>query len=265
MSRLGVLALVVALGLGQGCSLPVQGSFVGRELPPPVQRRQTIVIIYNHGSTDMPGFRPRLPPILELARERNGDVVVYTQVRSPDSQPQGYVEAAVEFFRAEQHVPLGNIILAGNSCGGWGSLQAAAFTYPEVGGVVAFAPTCHGRLPHSSELRARRSRELGMLADRARFPALIFLYDGDSYYDLEDWDGFESRVPAGSAGLRLERVSRAEVLRVCARCIRDSHAAVWDREFANAFFDSHVQPFIERVRAEIRARTAGGGVPVGAH
>jgi hypothetical protein len=180
----GLLLLAVALGLG-GCSFPVQGAFMGRELPEVTDRTRTIVIIYNHGSTDLPGpARPRLPPILELARERNPDVVVYSQVRRQESErdrPQAYVEAAVAFFHEEQKVPLGNIILAGQSCGGWGSLQAAAFTYPEVGGVVAFAPTCHGRLPHSAELRARRTRELRMLAERARFPGLIFVYDGDRY------------------------------------------------------------------------------------
>ena len=264
MTARRALLLATALALG-GCAFPVQGAFIGRELPDPTARPRTILIIYNHGfSGDTAGtYRPRLPPIFDVALKRNADVVVYSQVRNTSRlnaiDHGAYIEAAVEFFHRRQGMPLGNIILAGQSCGGWGSLQAAAFAFPEVGGVAAFAPTCHGRLPHSSDLRARRSWELAQLAQRARFPGLIFVYEGDTYYDLGDWTGFETRLPAGSAGLRIERLPWKTVVNVCARCTRDSHGAVWDNEFAAAYFESHLQPLIERVRAGIRLRMAAVG------
>jgi hypothetical protein len=256
---IGLALLVGALAAAAGCAPAVKGAYMGRDLPPKPDRRRTIVIIYNHGfSSDSAGrYRPRLPPILETARIRNPDVVVFSQVRNTERlesvQHASYIESAVEYFE-RQGVPHGNIILAGQSCGAWGSLQAAAFVYPDVGGVVAFAPTCHGKLPHSTETRQRRASEIGQLATRARFPAVIFVYEGDSYYDLDDWRGFDAPP---EPELRVERVDRVTVMKVCARCTADSHAAVWDPHFRDTFFDTHVQPLIERVRERIRTREAG--------
>jgi dienelactone hydrolase len=191
-----------------------------------------------------------------MAGERNDDVVVFAQVRNTSRldaiHHASYIEAAVDHFEKTPGVPRRNIILAGQSCGGWGSLQAAAFTYPDIGGVVVFAPTCHGKLSHSTEIRQRRLSEIGQLAHRARFPGVIFVYEGDSFYSLADWAGF-SRDVAGVAELRVERLDRARVLQVCAGCGRDSHGAVWSARFGDAYYDSHLRPLIERVRGRIRS------------
>jgi hypothetical protein len=248
------LAVLLAAMLAGGCAFPVQGAFVGRALPERIERAQAIVVIYNHGfSTELAGrYQPRLPPILDAAQQRNADVVVFSQVRNTvrlEAVHHGsYVESAVQHFE-RLGVPRGNIILAGQSCGGWGSLQAAAHAYPDVGGVVAFAPTCHGRRPHSAETRRRRRDEIARLGHRAVFQGVIFLYEGDSYYDLEDWSGFAGQTP-----LRVERLSRDDVLHVCGHCGGDSHGAVWATAFGAAYYDSHLQPLIERVRARIRSR-----------
>jgi hypothetical protein len=250
----GLAGLLLAMGLAGGCSFPVQGAFVGRTLPPVVERGQTIVVIYNHGfSTELAGrYQPRLPPILDAAQQRNADVVVFSQVRNTvrlEAVHHGsFVQAAVQHFE-RLGVPRGNIILAGQSCGAWGSLQAAAFTYPDVGGVVAFAPTCHGRRPHTLETRMRRRAEIARLEERAVFPGVVFLYEGDSYYDVEEWRAFEPERP-----LRVQRLSREDVLHVCGHCGIDSHGAVWGQAFATAYYESHVQPLIERIRERIRSR-----------
>jgi hypothetical protein len=250
----GLAGILLAAALAGGCSFPVQGAFVGRTLPPAFERSQTIVVIYNHGfSTEWAGrYQPRLPPILDAAQQRNADVVVFSQVRNTVRLQAihhgSFVQSAVQHFE-RLGVPRGNIILAGQSCGGWGSLQAAAFAYPDVGGVVAFAPTCHGRRPHTLETRMRRRGEIAQLGQRAVFPGVIFLYEGDSYYDLEDWSGFEPERP-----LRIQRLSRHDVLHVCRHCAGDSHGAVWDQAFAAAYYDTHLQPLIERVRDRIRSR-----------
>jgi pimeloyl-ACP methyl ester carboxylesterase len=251
----------VALALAS-CAFPVEGRFIGAPLGGERDPRQTVLIIFNHGfSSENAGqYTPALPPILEAARARNPDVVVFSQVRNTSRleavHHASYIEAAIEQFTTRDHMPVENIILAGQSCGGWGSLQAAAFTYPRIGGVVVFAPTCHGRLPHSTETRTRRSREIAQLAERVRFPAVIFLYEGDSYYQLGDWDGFDAAAGRLSPALRVERVSRDVVFRVCPRCARDSHGAMWGEPFAPAYYGTHLQPLIERVREGIRARSA---------
>lgn len=256
------LTLALLALLAGACAYPVEGDFAGR----PLDRRQnpatTIVIIHNHGfsSANAGRYRPVTPPILRLAAERNADVVVFSQVRNTANltaaDHAAYVASAIAYFHRERGVPIENIILAGQSCGAWGSLQAAAFTYPEIGGVLGFAPTCHGKLPHPPEVRQRRALELGELAARLHTPGTIFLYEGDSYYDVTEWDPFEAHLNGSAPGLHVERVSRARVLELCARCAADSHGAYWDPRFVGAFYEGRVQALIDRVRTRIRARTA---------
>src|SRR5713226_5871861 len=216
---LGRPACLAALALAAtSCTFPVEGQFAGRSLADRADPTRTIVLIYNHGfSRDTAGtYKPGVPPILQLAVDRNPDVVLFSQVRNASrlerTHHSDYIESAVELFRRRDGVPLENIILVGQSCGGWRSLQAAAFVYPGVGGVLAFAPACHGQLPHSGAVR---------------------------------------RAP----DLKLERLARGRVLEVCSRCGRDSHGAMSDARFGAAFFASHVQPLIDRVRKRIRARS----------
>ena len=264
VSRCCLRSLVVAaLALVTGaCMFLVEGKFINRQLPDPIARRRTIVIIYNHGfSSETAGtYDSRLPPILQTAGERNGDVVVFAQVRNTSKleavHHSSYVEAAVEHFEKVHGVPRANIILAGQSCGGWGSLQAAAFTYPDVGAVVAFAPTCHGRLPHSTETRQHRLAEIAQLEQRATFSGVIFVYEGDSYYVLNDWAAFAAAASLATR-LRVERLDRDAILKLCRRCDRDSHGAVWDTKFADTYYDSHLRPVIERVRGRIASREGG--------
>jgi len=261
MLRRALAPALLALAAG-ACAFPVEGDFAGRRLDPHLNPAMTIVIIHNHGfsSARAGTYRPVTPPILKLAADRNPDVVVFSQVRNTTHltavDHSAYIESAVAHFHRARGVPLENIILAGQSCGGWGSLHAVAFSYPTVGGVLGFAPTCHGKLPHSTAVRERRAQELAQLGERLRAPGAIFLYEGDSYYTVAEWEAFESRINGRAPDLRVERVSRTRVLELCGRCGTDSHGAYWDERFASAFFESHVQALIEQVRARLRARTA---------
>jgi hypothetical protein len=108
--------------------------------------------------------------------------------------------------------------VSGQSCGAWGSLQTAAFRYPNIGDIVAFAPTCHGRRPHAPRLRARRGEEILAIARQLRAPGMLFLYEGDP----------STPSTTGPASRR--------------------------RRFADAFFET--QPLIDAVRGRIRAQGA---------
>jgi dienelactone hydrolase len=241
------------------CGVVVEGELRGRPLNVDLDPSRVIVVIWNHGfSPEAAGtYRPEAPEIIDRLLERNRDVVLFKQLRNAtwlgELDHSAYVDAAIASLISTQHVPVENIILSGQSCGAWGSLQTAAFRYPDVGGVVAFAPTCHGKLPHPSRLRARRGEEIDALARRLRAPGALFVYEGDSFYSVQDWARFES-FPH-DPDLRIERLSRARVLEVCASCVADSHSAVWGDGFADAFFESHLQRLIDRVRARIHART----------
>src|SRR5436309_10715955 len=132
-------ALLAAVALvATSCAFPVEGRFAGSSVADRADPTRTIVLIYNHGfSRERAGsYEALVPPILQQALERNPDVVLFSQVRNTSrlrrTQHGAYIEAAIEQFRRRDGVPLENIILVGQSCGGWGSLQAAAFTYPSV-------------------------------------------------------------------------------------------------------------------------------------
>ncbi|HET7876962.1 MAG TPA: hypothetical protein VFN71_15670 [Methylomirabilota bacterium] len=259
LRRAAALSLL-PVSLAVGCSYPVEGRFMGRELGETGPPARTILILYNHGFSPAAAgrYRPWAPPIIREAQLRNPDVVVFAQVRNASHMTPldhaSFAEAAVEEFR-RRGVPPANIILAGQSCGAWGSLVAAAFTYPDIGGVLAIAPTCHGRLPHYTAVRDRRAQQIAQIAERARFPGRILLYEGDLSYTLEEWDQFERVSGALAPDLRIQRIRRKRVLEVCgARCQRDSHPAVLGPGFAPAFYAADLQPLIEQVRAGIRAR-----------
>jgi dienelactone hydrolase len=256
------LVLALLLLAVTACGVVVEGELRGRPLNVDLDPRKTIVVIWNHGfSAEAAGtYRPEAPPIIDRIVERNRDVVLFKQLRNAtwlgELDHSAYVDAAIASLVADQHVPVQNIILTGQSCGAWGSLQTAAFHYPDVGGVIAFAPTCHGRLPHSPWIRSRRGDDIAAIARVLRAPGTLFLYEGDSFYSVQDWAGFESRAHSRPPGLRVERLSRDEVLKVCGACVADSHSAVWGDDFADAFFETHLQPLIDAVRERIRGADA---------
>lgn len=249
------LALAFALLALSACGVVVEGELQGRALDVEVDPTRVIVVIWNHGfSPEAAGtYRPEAPAIIERLVEKNRDVVLFKQLRNAarlgELDHAAYVDAAIASLVSIQHVPVENIILSGQSCGAWGSLQTAAFRYPDVGGVIAFAPTCHGQLPHPGWLRARRAEEIGSLARRLRAPGTLFVYEGDSFYAADDWASF-----APETDLRVERITRDRVRELCRACTGDSHSAVWGDGFADAYYDSRLQPLIERVRERIRAR-----------
>lgn len=185
MSRTSVCRLLWLLGLLEIClscaTLPVKGEFFST----PLEERdpaRTILIIFNHGySPDKATtYKPRFPPILQRATAQENDVVLFSQVRNMavlhrDDHRQ-FVEAAIAWFHSQYKIPVEQIILAGESCGGWGALQAAAWTYPQIGGVTAFTPTCHGQLVQQSPWGATQwSQAIGELARLLRPPTLIFV------------------------------------------------------------------------------------------
>jgi len=258
-ARAGLAAALVVLALS-ACGIVVEGELAGRPLRAETDPGGVIVVIWNHGfSPEAAGtYRPEAPPIIERLVERNRDVVLFKQLRNAAwlgaLDHAAYVDAAIASLTATQRVPVENIVLAGQSCGAWGSLQTAAFRYPNVGGVIAFAPTCHGRLPHGGPLRARRAEEIAAISRGLRAPGTLFVYEGDAFYSADDWDAFAADPAPRTAGLHLERLTRERVLEVCRACVADSHSAVWGDGFADAYFDGHLQPLIERVRERIRAR-----------
>jgi len=259
LATAGLVVLIVAV---TACGIVVEGQLEGRPLNVDLDARRTIVVIWNHGfAPEAAGtYRPQAPPIIERIVERNRDVVLFKQLRNGtwlgELDHSAYVDAAIASLVSEQRVPVANIILAGQSCGAWGSLQTAAFHHPNIGGILAFAPTCHGQLPHSARLRARRNGDIAAIARGLRAPGTLFLYEGDSFYSVQDWAGFEAKTSSRPPGIRVERLTRDRVLKVCHACATDSHSAVWGEAFADAFFETHLQPLIDSLRERISSQAS---------
>src|SRR2546425_2014954 len=142
LTLLPALALVAA-----ACApYPVEGDFAGRPLNGHEDPGRTIVLIHNHGFSRAHAgtYRPVTPPILRLAGDRNPDVVVFSQVRNlanpTAADHAAFIASAVAYFHAERGVPIENMILAGQSCGGGGFPYAAAVTLPTIRGAVSVAP-----------------------------------------------------------------------------------------------------------------------------
>src|SRR5256885_561251 len=113
----------------------------------------------------------------------------------------------------------------------------------------------HGfSLPHPPAVRARRAWELARLAERLRAQGTIFLYEGDSYYDVAEWDAFTAHLAPRAPWLQVVRVGRPQILALCDACGRDSHGAYWDRRFAEAVFEDHVPRAIDGGRGRVPAR-----------
>src|SRR2546428_4964401 len=146
--RQPLLLLALALTAAACASYTVEGDFAGRPLDGHTEPALTIVLIHNHGfSRAQAGtYRPATPPILRFAADRNPDVAVFSQVRNTANPTAAdhaaFIESAVAHFHTERGVPIENIILAGQSCGGWGSPHPAAHTYPLISGVRALATIC---------------------------------------------------------------------------------------------------------------------------
>src|SRR2546430_5135572 len=159
LTLLPALALVAA-----ACApYPVEGDFAGRPLNGHEDPGRTIVLIHNHGFSRAHAgtYRPVTPPILRLAGDRNPDVVVFSQVRNlanpTAADHAAFIASAVAYFHAERGVPIENMILAGQSCGGGGSLYAAALTHPTIRGRLPVPPTCPRQPPRPPPGRARRA------------------------------------------------------------------------------------------------------------
>jgi hypothetical protein len=75
---------------------------------------------------------------------------------------------------------------------------------------------------------------------------VLFLYEGDSYYDLSDWTKFESRV-AAVPELKVVKLSRIEVMKICPR--------LWGDGFEGAHYDAYLQPMLDRIREKIKSRS----------
>src|SRR2546430_6556488 len=144
LTLLPALALVAA-----ACApYPVEGDFAGRPLNGHEDPGRTIVLIHNHGFSRAHAgtYRPVTPPILRLAGDRNPDVVVFSQVRNlanpTAADHAAFIASAVAYFHAERGVPIENMILAGQSCGGGGPPQPAALPYPPHRALSPPPPTC---------------------------------------------------------------------------------------------------------------------------
>lgn len=212
--RLGLLALVLLVV--QGCvshslllgAADDQTSDILQLADP----GQYVYLIYNHGSLPedqrdlcnpksrwLPG---RVPPVVALMDGLEIDtrsVVVYAlcsivPARFDNNDPSqikvrlrvGELSGLVDGLH-RRGVPSRQIFLVGHSAGAWAALLFQRQKPEAINAVVGFAPAFAGVKDLRNEhWTAIRQRHQNWLADATSSPALLYGFNGDPYYSLED-------------------------------------------------------------------------------
>lgn len=226
----------------------------GSEEPVPIaDPRNTIVVIYTHGSDiaarpDTCNMRQVNSPagVPDVIHVLNGSVIQQRRVVvdgycTPSSttrysreamlrEPKVMQRARDLAGRARAYVAMGvpprQIFLSGTSAGGWAALHVLRDNPGAYGGAIVFAPAtagpAAGRPPREVE---NRRQQVLLLQNARRLDAMIFAFDRDTY-ETPDALRFLASVP----GVRFEQRPSDQIEGV--RCTLPAHVLVRDACFA---------------------------------
>lgn len=275
-----LIAILVMLLFFSGCAIQGNSRIYGAALPmvegnqslPLVSSlRDSVVIIYNHGSlsedkTDpcfpgssfMPGGLPQLVKSFAHKQIARHPVTVYVlcskipgRLKLRHTQDNLKIRLRVEEITVEVKrlrkagIPGRNIFLAGHSAGGWASLLIERENPELVNGVIAFSPAFAGVKHRRNEKWQRfRDEHQAYLESADELSALVYAFQSDPYNSREDL-GFLSEIPGVSFKALPTGNSRSEFT-----CYR-GHRAAFRRCFAEAH-TGEVFDFIESRFLEAR-------------
>jgi pimeloyl-ACP methyl ester carboxylesterase len=244
---------------GRDCQIIVRDCLAptasyGSEEPVPIaDPRNTIVLIYTHGSDiagrpDTCNMRQVNAPagVPDVIHVLNGSTIQQRRVVvdgycTPSSttrysresmlrEPKVMQRARDLAGRARAYVAMGvparQIFLSGTSAGGWASLHVLRENPGVYGGAVVFAPATAGptagRPPR--EVESRRQQVL-LLQNARRLDAMVFAFERDTYENPE-----ALRFLANVPGVRFEQRPSDQIDGV--RCTMPPHVLVRDACFA---------------------------------
>jgi pimeloyl-ACP methyl ester carboxylesterase len=169
----------------------------GAETARPAQDRDSVVLIFNHG-TARPARRHEcneerdVPRVVREIADENDWTVHYLCSEQTDEGVRGSytykradeILAVVAQYR-QRGVPARRIFLLGHSAGGWSSLMAARKDHSGFNAIVAFAPAFAGPRHEEEQFpiwrRQLQPQQIAHLARAPRIDALIFAYVDDTF------------------------------------------------------------------------------------
>ena len=158
------------------------------------------VVVINHGKAiGNPRFQERYRPLFAVRYFMQRGYLVAVPMRQGFSKSTGNyigagcnvesngrvqaedVQAVLDYLVAQPHVDKDNILVMGQSHGGWTTLAFGALNYPGVKGLVNFAGGL--KQDQCAGWEGTLARAAGSYGEETKLPSLWFYGDNDSFFD----------------------------------------------------------------------------------
>lgn len=178
------------------------------------------LVVINHGKANGdPRFQSRYRPILAVRWFlQRGYVVVVPMRQGFSKSTGGYigggcnvesngrvqaedVKAVLDYFVTQPYVDRANMLVMGQSHGGWTTLAFGTLPYPGVKGLVNFAGGL--RQEGCSSWEGVLATAAGSYGKQTALPSLWFYGDNDSYFSRATWTAMSDRYTGAGGKARL--------------------------------------------------------------
>lgn len=178
------------------------------------------MVVINHGKAPGdPRFQSRYQPVFAVRWFVQRGYVVVVPMRQGFSKSSGSyisggcnvesngrtqaedVKAVLDYFVTLPYVDASNILVMGQSHGGWTTLALGTLAYPGVKGIVNFAGGL--RQESCSAWEGVLANAAGRYGKETTLPSLWFYGDNDSYFSVRTWNAMFERYTAFGGKARL--------------------------------------------------------------
>jgi dienelactone hydrolase len=189
-------------------SVPKKGAIFTTELETtvfmPEGKGPFPLVVINHGKAlGDPRFQSRYRPTLAARWFMQRGYIVVAPMRQGFSKSSGSyigggcnvesngrvqaedVKAVLDYYTAQPFVDKGNILVMGQSHGGWTTLALGTLAYPGVKGLVNFAGGL--RQENCSAWEGVLATAAGSYGKETSLPSLWFYGDNDSFFSVATW------------------------------------------------------------------------------
>ena len=166
------------------------------------------------------------------------------------------VKATLDWVREQPWADKDNLLVVGQSHGGWTTLAFGALKYPGVKGLVNFAGGL--RQEGCFQWKEQLADGAATYAKETTLPSLWFYGDNDSYWDVPTWQAMAGRYKASGADMRMVAFGNFGT---------DAHA-MFNSQGGARIWEPEVTRFLQRVGLPYQATSsatkfaAKPGIPV---
>ncbi len=268
MTQGPALAQQVDTSIGETVlSVPKKGSIFTIDLETTVFRPEGQgpfpMVVINHGKAlGDPRFQSRYRPTLAARWFMQRGYIVVVPMRQGFSKSSGSyigggcnvesngraqaedVKAVLDYFTAQPFVDKNNVLVMGQSHGGWTTLALGTFSYPGVKGLINFAGGL--RQESCSAWESVLASAAGSYGKETSLSSLWFYGDNDSFFSTPTWKSmFEQYTRAGGKA----RVVSFGIFG------SDSHALFGSRN-GQSIWQPEVSAFLQQVGLPVDAKAA---------